>query len=213
MKCHIIVLICISQMTNDVEHLFMCLLAVYIVSLEKCLFRYVAHPLVGWFIFFLLNCKSPSYIPGTIYPWASLVAQRLKRLPAMQETWVRSLSWEDPLEKEMATHSSILAWRIPWTEEPCGLQSTGSQRVGHDWATSLSYTLGRHTLWKMFLHSVEFSTILMISFEAQKPLILIFGWTYVSVLSGRYSRVELLGHTSWGTVDVCLWLLCFSCHT
>ena len=69
---------------------------------------------------------------------ASLVVQRLKRLPAMQETWVRSLGREDPLEKEMATHSSILAWKIPWTEEPGGLQSTGSQRVRHDWATSLS---------------------------------------------------------------------------
>ena len=54
----------------------------------------------------------------------------------MRETWVRSLGQEDPLEKEMATHSSILAWRIPWTEEPGGLQSMGSQRVGHDWATS-----------------------------------------------------------------------------
>ena len=64
--------------------------------------------------------------------WASLVAQRLKCLPAMRENWVRSLGWEDPLEKEMATHSSILAWRIPWTEEPGGLQSTGSQRVGYD---------------------------------------------------------------------------------
>ena len=63
---------------------------------------------------------------------ASLVAQRLKCLPAMCETWVRSLGWEDPLEKHGATHSSILAWRIPWTEEPCGLQSMGSQRVGHD---------------------------------------------------------------------------------
>ena len=63
---------------------------------------------------------------------ASLVAQRLKRLPPMRETWVRSLGWEDPLEKEMATHSSILAWRIPWTEEPCGLQSTVLQRVGQD---------------------------------------------------------------------------------
>ena len=63
---------------------------------------------------------------------ASLVAQRLKRLPAMWETWVRSLGWEDRLEKETATHSSILAWRIPWMEEPGGLQSTGSQRVGHD---------------------------------------------------------------------------------
>ena len=67
---------------------------------------------------------------------ASLVAQRLKHLPTMLETWVRSLGQEDPLEKEMATHSSILAWRTPWTEEPGRLQSTGSQRVGHDWATS-----------------------------------------------------------------------------
>ena len=64
--------------------------------------------------------------------WASLVAQMVKRLPAMQGTWVQSLGQEDPLEKEMATHSSILAWKIPWTEEPGRLQSMGSQRVGHD---------------------------------------------------------------------------------
>ena len=63
---------------------------------------------------------------------ASLVAQTVKNLPAMRETWVQSLGWEDPLEKEMATHSSILAWRIPWTEEPGKLQSIGSQRVRHD---------------------------------------------------------------------------------
>ena len=60
------------------------------------------------------------------------MAQRLKHLPAMWETWVRSLGQEDTLEKEMATHSSILAWRIPWMEELGGLQSTGWQRVGHD---------------------------------------------------------------------------------
>ena len=63
---------------------------------------------------------------------ASLVAQSVKNLPAVQETRVQSLGWEDPLEKEMATHSSILAWKISWTEEPGGLQSMGSQRVGHD---------------------------------------------------------------------------------
>ena len=63
---------------------------------------------------------------------ASLLAQTVKNLPAMQETWVQSLGWEDPLEKEMATHSRILAWKIPWTEEPGGLQSMGSQRVKHD---------------------------------------------------------------------------------
>ena len=61
----------------------------------------------------------------------SLVAQMVKRLPTMQETWVRSLDWEDPLEKEMATQASVLAWKIPWTEEPGRLQSSGSQRVGH----------------------------------------------------------------------------------
>ena len=60
------------------------------------------------------------------------MAQRLKRLPAMQETWVQSLGWEDPLEKEMAVHSSIFAWKIPWTEEPGGLHSTGLQRVRRD---------------------------------------------------------------------------------
>ena len=65
----------------------------------------------------------------------SLVAQMVKHLPTMRETWVQSLAREDPLEKEMATHSSILAWRIPWMEEPGGLQSTGSQRVRHDWVT------------------------------------------------------------------------------
>ena len=61
----------------------------------------------------------------------SLVAQIVKTLTAVQEAWVQSLGWEDPLEKEMATSSSILAWRIPWTEEPGGLQPMGSQRVGH----------------------------------------------------------------------------------
>ena len=63
---------------------------------------------------------------------ASLVAQMIKNLPAMRDTWVPSLGWEDPLEEGMATHSSIPAWRIPWAEEPGGLQSIGSQRVGHD---------------------------------------------------------------------------------
>ena len=63
---------------------------------------------------------------------ASLVAQMVKRLPAMQETWVQSLGQGDPLEKEMATHSSILAWKIPWTEEPDRLQSMGLQRVRYD---------------------------------------------------------------------------------
>ena len=64
--------------------------------------------------------------------WASLVFETVKNLPAMQETQVQSLDQEDPLEKELTTRSSILVWRIPWTEEPGGLQSMGSQRVRHD---------------------------------------------------------------------------------
>ena len=66
------------------------------------------------------------------------MAQRLKRLPGIQETWVRSLGRKDPLEEEMATYTSIIAWRIPWREEPGRLQSMGLQRVGHGGATSLS---------------------------------------------------------------------------
>ena len=67
-----------------------------------------------------------------LYSWASLVIQLVKNPPAVLETWVQSLDQEDPLEKGMATHPSILAWRIPWTEEPGGLQSMGPQTVGHN---------------------------------------------------------------------------------
>ena len=67
-----------------------------------------------------------------VYSGASLVSQMVKNPPAMQETWVQSLGWEDTLEKAMATHSTILAWRIPWTEEPGRLQSMGSQSIRHD---------------------------------------------------------------------------------
>ena len=86
-----------------------------------------------WFFFFVKSsflCELPVS--------HSEVAQTVKRLSAMQETWVQSLGREDPLEKEMATHSSTLAWKILWMEEPGRLQSMGSQRVRHDWATSLS---------------------------------------------------------------------------
>ena len=75
--------------------------------------------------------KSQTQLSNEHIAYASLVAQTVKRLPAMQETWVQSLGQEDPLEKEMATHSSTLAWKIPWTGEPGRLQSMGSQRLGH----------------------------------------------------------------------------------
>ena len=80
---------------------------------------------------------------SSIYYVACLVAQMVKHLPAMRETWVRSLGREDPLEKEMAIHSIILAWKIPWTEEPDRLQSMGSQRVGQQgWVAILYDILG-----------------------------------------------------------------------
>ena len=78
---------------------------------------------------FQANIKSCLFCLGT-----SLVAQMAKRLSAMWETWVQSLGWEGPLEKEMAIHSSTLVWTIPWTEEPGRLQSIGPQRVRHDWS-------------------------------------------------------------------------------
>ena len=93
------------------------------------------------------NAGDPASIPGLErspgkgignplrYSWVSLVAQSVKNPPAMWETWVRSLGWKDPLEKGTATHSNILAWKIPRTEEPGRLQSMGLQRVGHDWVT------------------------------------------------------------------------------
>ena len=102
----------VISLISDAKHPLMCLLAIWIPYLEKCL--------------------SPLR--------ASLVAQMVKRLPALWETRVRSLGQEDPLEKEMATHYSTLAWKIPWMEESGGLQSMGLQRVRHDWVTSLSFT-------------------------------------------------------------------------
>ena len=89
------------------------------------------------------------------------LAQMVKNLPAVQETWVWSLGWEDPLEKEMATHSSILAWKIPRTEEPGGLQSMGSQRVRRDWVTNTKkrslFTTG--SISCNFFYIVQFSSV------------------------------------------------------
>ena len=85
------------------------------------------------------------------------VAQLVKNLPAMQETQAQSLGWEDPLEKGMATQSGILAWRIPWAEEPGGLRFMESQRVGHDWATN-AFPLSPSPWWHCCLLAWELST-------------------------------------------------------
>ena len=94
-----------------------------------------------------------------------ITAQRVKHLPVMQKTQVQSLGWEDPLEKEMATHSSILAWRILWTEEPGGLQSMGSQRVRQDWATTLTLT---YLVTKSYLTLLWPQTPLCMGFPKQE---------------------------------------------
>ena len=80
----------------------------------------------------MIKLTNSRFTEGCADSSASLMAQTVKNTPAMWETWVQSLGWESPLEEGMATHSSILSWRIPWTEEPCELQSMGSQRVGHN---------------------------------------------------------------------------------
>ena len=81
------------------------------------------------------------FLDASLWPQAPLVAQMVKNPPSVREIWIRSLGWEDPLEEGMETHSSILAWTIPWTEEPGKLQSMGSQRVRYDWTTKHSTAL------------------------------------------------------------------------
>ena len=111
-------------------HAFLCSLADQ--DIPHCPLSFIQSSLSCLFILFLLSTSH--------FCRASLVAQLVKNLPAMQETWLWSLGQEDPLEKGMATHSSILAWRIPWRENPGGLQSVESQRLGHDWATNATLT-------------------------------------------------------------------------
>ena len=114
--------------------------------------------------------------------WASLVAQRLKHLPGMWETWVQSLGREDPLEKEMATHSSTLAWRIPWREESGRLQSMGSQRVGHDWATYLTLP-----------YLIPISAIIRVRFCFILPCFIFVSFYHVVI---KYELWVRNGHTS-----------------
>ena len=120
-----------------------------------------------------------SYLPQRTR--TSLVAQMVKHLSAMQETRVWALGWEDPLEKEMGVHSSILAWKIPWTAEPGRLPSMGSQRVGHDWATSLS-THQTPTYLRTF------SLIVSSAWNLSLP----FSYSWLSFLPESPSKTHLL---------------------
>ena len=109
----------------------------------------------------LPSCSLKSYknLPWiTVYSRASLVAQMVKNLPAVQDSQAQFLGWEDPLKKGMSTHSSILAWRIPWTEEPGRLQSMGLQRVRHNWVTNT---------FTFFSTSIIIATTTVLSCETQ----------------------------------------------
>ena len=140
------------------------------------------------------NAGDPSSIPGSErsigekigyplqYSWASLMAQLVKNLPAMRETWVRSLGWEDPLEKEKVTHFSILTWRIPWTEK-----SMGSQRVGHDWVT---FTFPR-PVWKLKIHDKE-SMALGQNLEMSSRRSAAILYLLITVLSSLHSPANTL---------------------
>ena len=122
---------------------------IHIGGTRKCLLNELPYPIHSMRTIKLKNKKKMvtkeffknHFLQATFVKFLfQLVVQMVKRLPAIQENQIRSPGWEDLLEKEMATHSSIPAWRIPGTEDPGRLQSMGSQRVGHDWATSLHFT-------------------------------------------------------------------------
>ena len=128
----------------------------------------------------------------------SLVAQMVRRLPTMWETWVQSLDWEDLLEKEMAAHSTTLAWKIPWTEEPSRLQSMGSQRVGHDWATSMSMSLVSPSI----CHEVmgPDAMILVFGMLSFKPGFSLSFFTFIKRLfsSNLLSAIRMVSLHIWG---------------
>ena len=140
----------------------------------------------------------PIYLPWSYGTRSSLVAQMIKRLPAMWETRVWSLGWEDPLEKEIATHSSILAWRIPWTEKPGGLQSMGSQRVVHDWATSFSFPFMGPDAMILVFWTLSFKPgFSLLSLTFVKMLFRSFSFSGTRVLSSVYLTLLIFPGQSW----------------
>ena len=144
--------------------------------------------------------------------WASLVAQMVKshlgkNPPAIQETWVQSLGWEDSLEEDMATHSSILAWSILWTEEPGGLQSLGPQRFGHHWSPPRSYILEllNQTLWEIWDRGLEVniwqaSQLLLPTLKLEKHFryrILFFEYIHAPFCSRYWLPLLFISHANY----------------
>ena len=127
--------------------------------------------------------------------WASPVAQVVKNLPAIQETEAQSLGQEEPLEEELATHFSILACRIPWTEKPGGLQFLGLQRVGHDWATNFHFSF--HNVYLSFSsRRIKFNLLFKIpAFHFLKKFSLVFGLEKFTAMYSepRWLRIQISG--------------------
>ena len=141
---------------------------------------------------------------------ASLVAQIVKNLPAMQEMRVQSLGQEDPLEKGIVTHSSILSWRSPWMEEPSRLQSMGLQRAGHDWAVSLSLSFSHEIRrwlllgWKAMtnLDSVLKSKDITLLTKVHKVKAMVFpvvmyGWESWTIKKAEHWRIDAFKLWCW----------------
>ena len=154
-------------------------------------------------------------VKAMISPGTSLVAQMLRSLPVMWETLVQSLDQEDPLEKETATHSSMLAWKIQWMEEPVRLQSMGSQRVGHDWVTSLHFFMVSPVVMyrceSLKIRRLNAEELMLLNCNAGKRLLSIL-WTVkrsnqsiLKEINPVYSleglmlklRLRCLGHLIW----------------
>ena len=133
------------------------------------------------------------------------MAQTVKDLPTMRETQVWSLGQEDPLEKEMATHSSILAWKVPWMEEPGRLQSLGLQRVGRDWATSLSLSVTKSCLtvtpWTAapqasLSYTISLSLLKLMSIESVMPSNHLVLWCLRLLLPSVFPSIRVLSKES-----------------
>ena len=161
----------IHTLTNDFEHfLYVYLISIYIKCCWWCEYLNLL-PSLKWVVCLIIEvcflksslCTLDKNPLSNMWFVASLVAQVVKNLPAMQEMQVWSLNREDPLEKRMATHSSILAWRIPWTEEPSGLHSMGLQRVVHDRTTNI-FTLS-HSPCLRFVFSFFFLRVKVFHFD------------------------------------------------
>ena len=166
-----------------------------LVQLLHILFLIEGLDLLSSRCFNLFTMTGDIRVMSNIKKGASLVAQMAKNLPEMQETWVQSLGWEDPLEKEMTSHSSILAWKIPWRELPGRLWFIALQRIRHDWAANTETTNIKEAIIasQCILYSLLFSEL---QFTTQWSNSHIIQWSFLALVSQSLSCVWLFA-TPW----------------